>query len=115
MKHLKLFEQFEDGEDWWDNESPFDEKPSTKLKPGDIIVRTWPSGKVTLAEINNRGFFVSLEDYEFEGGVRKGEQYGFAIELNGEPRSYPTRGYNLNPPPIPYRLATEEEKSKLGL
>ena len=110
MKHIKLFKQFDEEESWWDEESPFDEKPSTELKPGDIIARTWPSGKVTLGEIDHDLRFISLEDYAFEGGVIKGGRYGSAV-INGKPNSYPRIGGN----PIPYRLATEEEKAKIGL
>ena len=40
MKHIKLFEQFEDEEDWWEKESPFDEikkEKDKKFRIGDEV------------------------------------------------------------------------------
>lgn len=100
---LKLFEQFNEDEDcWWEKESIFDEpKP---LESGDIIVRTWPSGNITLGVVTNDFMFKSLENYPYEGGVTKGHTYEHVVDYNGKTTSYSGKLY---------RLATEKEKEKL--
>ena len=49
------------------------------MKENDYVVRTWPSGKLTMgfAKIESMFlYFKSLEDYNLEGGVRKNGVYG---------------------------------------
>ena len=51
----------------------------------DYIVRIWPSGTLTMGKVHisefsadNRLMFKALESYSNEGGVVKGEVYGYA-------------------------------------
>lgn len=105
---IKLFEQFDEEESWWDEESPFDniKARNNTIEIGDIVARTWPSGHITLGKVNKAGMFQSLENYPLEGGVTKGGVYGYVIHPSGRIGDYAK---------IPYRLATEKEKSELGL
>ena len=55
----------------------------------DYIVRIWPSGILTMGkvhfsrELKDRPMFKSLESYSNEGGVVKGEVYGYADNVHG--------------------------------
>lgn len=57
----------------------------------DYIVRIWPSGTITMGkvhfsqkrELKDRPMFKALESYSNEGGVVKGEVYGYADNTHG--------------------------------
>ena len=57
----------------------------------DYIVRIWPSGIITMGkvhfsqkrELKDRPMFKALESYSNEGGVVKGEIYGYADNAHG--------------------------------
>ena len=37
MRYLKLFEQFDEEESWWDEESPFDNIIDDEIRVGDVV------------------------------------------------------------------------------
>lgn len=54
----------------------------------DYIVRIWPSGNITMgklhfSELKDRPMFKALESYSNEGGVLKGEIYGYSDNAHG--------------------------------
>lgn len=56
----------------------------------DYIVRIWPSGTLTMGKVHisefsadNRLMFKALESYSNEGGVVKGEIYGYSDNAHG--------------------------------
>jgi hypothetical protein len=57
----------------------------------DYIVRIWPSGIITMGKVHfsqkmdlkDRPMFKALESYSNEGGVVKGEIYGYSDNAHG--------------------------------
>ena len=57
----------------------------------DYMVRIWPSGIITMGKVHfsqkreskDRPMFKALESYSNEGGVVKGEVYGYADNAHG--------------------------------
>ena len=64
------------------------------MKEGDLVIRIWPSRTITMG-MARRGvlkdelMFLSLENYDKEGGVHKDDTYGY-IDQNGYKHRPPT-------------------------
>lgn len=72
----------------------------------DYIVRIWPSGIITMGkvyfsqkrELKDRPMFKALESYSNEGGVVKGEVYGYLYNAHGFNQSFCTCFHRLATP-----------------
>ena len=79
MKYLKLFEQMDDEEDWWEKESPFDKLEDNNFKIGDYVVivnNSW-HGKFYIGSV----------------GIIKNESSRYGYEVFNKNTVYPGIGW----------------------